>query len=257
MVVTSWLEKNKKIFVDQVKAFDGKQKSPDYLRCSMIAEIYRGLLNGDYQVNKISDIKVDVFIKDNSSRKEQDLIGHSREWCDLANKIIYSNDESESNIETIQRYFNLIQGNVKNASRKIINYNLVMNPTNYQEGVKRLSKRIQDEWKNQTENFLADIKEELSILKLVSNEKQEIQKILACLNNFSNWPDNENITIQYDIASQKAKEILSRMEFDDEIAQFLKKVKNKEATLLDLSDSIIAWIRKENLSENIILGIKS
>lgn len=124
-VVTSWLEKNKKLFVDQVKAFDGKQKIPDYLRCSMIAEIYRGLLNGDYQVNKISDIKVDVFIKDNSSRKEQDLIGHSREWCDLANKIIYSNDESESNIETIQRYFNLIQGNVKNASRKIINYNLL------------------------------------------------------------------------------------------------------------------------------------
>lgn len=124
-VVTSWLEKNKKLFVDQVKAFDGKQKSPDYLKCSMIAEIYRGLLNGDYQVNKISDIKVDVFIKDNSSRKEQDLIGHSREWCDLANKIIYSNDESESNIETIQRYFNLIQGNVKNASRKIINYNLL------------------------------------------------------------------------------------------------------------------------------------
>lgn len=123
-IATSWLEKNKKIFVDLVKAFDGKQKSPDYLRCSMIAEIYRGLLNGDYQVNKVSDIKVDVFIKDNSDRKEQNLIGHSKEWCDLVNKIIYSNDESESNIETIQRYFNLIQGN-KNANRIIINYNLL------------------------------------------------------------------------------------------------------------------------------------
>lgn len=127
-VVTSWLEKNKKIFVDLVKAFDGKQKSPDYLRCAMIAEIYRGLLNGDYQVNKVSDIKVDVFIKDNSDRKEQNLIGHSKEWCDLVNKIIYSNDANEQNIDTIQRYFNLIQGNPKNAkkaNRMIINYNLL------------------------------------------------------------------------------------------------------------------------------------
>lgn len=142
-------------------------------------------------------------------------------------------------------------------SKRTFDQKIVMNPTNYQEGVKRLSKRIQDEWKVQTENFLADIKEELSILKLVSNEKHEIQKILICLNNFSNWPVDENITIQYERASQQAKDILSRMEFDDEISAFLKKVKNKEATLLDLSDSIIAWIRKEGLSRNIMLSIKN
>ena len=47
------------------------------------------------------------------------------------------------------------------------------------------------------------------------------------------------------------------MEFDDEISEFLKKVKNKEATLLDLSDPIMAWIRKEGLSGNIILSIKN
>lgn len=124
-VATSWLEKNKKLFIDQVKAFDRKQKSPDYLRCSMIAEIYRGLLNGDYQVNKVSDIKIDAFIKDNSSRKKQNLIGHSKEWCDLVNNIVYLNDANEQNIETTQRYFNLIQGNSKNANRMIINYNLL------------------------------------------------------------------------------------------------------------------------------------
>ncbi len=124
-VVTSWLEKNKKLFIDQVKAFDGKQKSPDYLRCSMIAEIYRGLLNGDYQVNKVSDIKVDAFIKDNNLRRIQNLTGHSKEWCDLVEKIIYWDDANELNIETTQRYFNLIQGNLKKGSRKFINYNLL------------------------------------------------------------------------------------------------------------------------------------
>lgn len=156
---------------------------------------------------------------------------------------------SEKTIEDLQKSIEY--------SKKTFDQKIVMNPTNYQEGVKKLSARIQAEWKTQTEDFLADIKEELGILKLVSNEKQEIQKILICLNNFSNWPVDENITIQYERASQQAKDILSRMEFDDEISAFLKKVKNKEATLLDLSDSIIAWIRKEGLSRNIMLSIKN
>lgn len=156
---------------------------------------------------------------------------------------------SEKTIEDLQKYIEY--------SKKTFEQKIVINPTKYQDGVKKLSARIQAEWKTQTEDFLADIKEELGILKLVSNEKQEIQKILICLNNFSNWPVDENITIQYERASQQAKDILSRMEFDDEISAFLKKVKNKEATLLDLSDSIIAWIRKEGLSRNIMLSIKN
>lgn len=156
---------------------------------------------------------------------------------------------SEKTIEDLQKYIEY--------SKKTFDQKIVMNPTKYQDGVKKLSARIQAEWKTQTEDFLADIKEELGILKLVSNENQEIQKILICLNNFSNWPVDENITIQYERASQQAKDILSRMEFDDEISAFLKKVKNKEATLLDLSDSIIAWIRKEGLSRNIMLSIKN
>ena len=124
-VVTSWLEKNKKIFVDTVKAFDEKKKAPDYLKCSMIAEVYRGLLNGDQQVSRVSDIKVDFFAQDNNLRKKRDLLGHSQEWCDLVNNIVYANNAAELNIDLTQRYFNLIQGSQKNAKRKIFNYSLL------------------------------------------------------------------------------------------------------------------------------------
>ena len=34
-------------------------------------------------------------------------------------------------------------------------------------------------------------------------------------------------------------------------------LKDKKASLSDLTDSIIAWIRKENLSSNIMLSIKN
>lgn len=142
-------------------------------------------------------------------------------------------------------------------SKKTFEQKTVINPAKYQEGVKKLSEKIKSEWKNQTDEYLKDIKEELGILKLVSNDKQEIQKILLYMNNFSNWPVDESVTNQYEEANKKAKEILSRMEFDTDIADFLRKVKDKQASLLDLSDSIIAWIRKENLSGNIMLSIKN
>jgi hypothetical protein len=142
-------------------------------------------------------------------------------------------------------------------SKKTFEQKTVINPAKYQDGVKKLSEKIQSEWKSQTDDYLAGIKEELRILKLVSNEKQEIQKILVCMNNFSNWPVDEAVSSQYETANEKANEILSKMEFDVEIANFLKKVKDKEASLLDLTDSIIDWIRREELSGNIILSIKN
>lgn len=124
-VATSWLEKHKKMFVDTVKAFDDKEKAPHYLKCAMIAEVYRGLLNGDLQASRISDIKIDFFAKDNNLRKKRELTGHSREWCDLVNNIIYANNATESNVDLMQKYFNLIQGNQKNATRIIFNYSLL------------------------------------------------------------------------------------------------------------------------------------
>ena len=154
-------------------------------------------------------------------------------------------EKTESDLQKLLEY-----------SKATLEQKIVINPGKYQDGVKKLSEKIKAEWKENTDDFLMDMKEDLGILKLVSNEKLEIQKILTCFNNFSNWPD-ENVAIQYDNANQKAKEILSKMEFDEEIAAFLKKVKNKEASLLDLTDSIISWIRREELSGNIMLSIKN
>lgn len=124
-IATKWLGKYKKAFVNAVKAFNEKKKYPSYLKCAIIAEIYRSLLNGDAQINKITDFKPEILLKDNNLRKKNIMEGHSNGWTDMVNNIIYANDKSEENIEIIQRYFNLIQGNAKNAARKIINYNLL------------------------------------------------------------------------------------------------------------------------------------
>ncbi len=120
--VTSWLEKNKSKFIDIVKDYDDKTKYPECVRCAIIAEIYRGIINGDYQISKISDIKAEILLKSQSERIKKNSIGHSLEWIELQENILYKNRKAEENIELIQRYYNLIQGNVKNSPKKIINY---------------------------------------------------------------------------------------------------------------------------------------
>ena len=120
-IATSWLEKNKKKFVNVVKNYDNKKKYPDYLRCAIVAEVYRGVLNGDYCVNKLSDIKTEALLKNRDNRQQQSMVGHSKEWAELVS-FMYSSNIAETNIDTVQRYFNLIQGNVINATKKYINY---------------------------------------------------------------------------------------------------------------------------------------
>lgn len=120
--VTIWLEKNKSKFIDIVKAYDYKTKYPEYVRCAIIAEIYRGIINGDYQINKLSDIKAEMLLKSQSERIKQNCTGHSVKWIELRDNILYANGNSEENIELIQKYYNLIQGNVKNSSKRIIKY---------------------------------------------------------------------------------------------------------------------------------------
>lgn len=120
--VTAWLERNKNKFVEIVRAYDKISQYPDYIKCAIIAEVYRGVINGDYQINRIADIEVQELLKSEDERTKKNQDGHSKEWIELVNSIIYSEGQVKSNVDTIQRYFNLIQGNVKNASRKIINY---------------------------------------------------------------------------------------------------------------------------------------
>lgn len=231
-IATSWLEKNKKQFVDAVKAFDDKEKAPDYLKCSMIAEIYRGLLNGDQPVNKIADIKAELFTKDNSLRKQADLEGHSQEWKELVNNIIYANNSSELNTDLIQRYFNLIQGNQKNAKRKILNYSLL----------EMVFKDLKSEL------FEVDIdKIDYDKIKARNESKDYLKKILSKLDMVVNSECKEGATLYEDGLNYFGFPDGSEIDTDDikellnEIVEFYKEtesiginivVKTNEALLL-------------------------
>lgn len=119
-VVTMWLEKYKQKFVDIVKAYCAKERYPKYIKASIIAEVYRGLFNGDYNISKLGDLSSDFIIKSDRDRAQKSQSGHSMEWINFMDNIVYSNNKAIDNSDYINRYFNLVQGNVKNPSRFIL-----------------------------------------------------------------------------------------------------------------------------------------
>ncbi|AJG99247.1 hypothetical protein LF65_02674 [Clostridium beijerinckii] len=213
------------------------------------------------KLNECRVLILEVSQNKQIDQENQNTVRRNNTFFDAYNKYLVSTIKSYAVCKKYNHveFSDTVLGDIQKCidySKKTFEQKTVINPVKYHDSVKKLSERIESEWVEQTNNYLSDVREELGILRLVSNDKQEIQKILMCMNNFSKWPVNEEITAQYEIAKERAEEILSKMEFDNEIAGFLKKVKDKEATLLDLSDSIIAWIRREGLSGNILLSIK-
>jgi len=124
-VVTKWIAKYKDAFVKVVKAFGEKDKYPSYIKCAIVAEVYRSLLNGDAQLNRLEDFKPEMMLKGIELRKKHSNSGHSDKWEALLISVIYANNASEENIDVIHKFFNLIQGNNFNTARKIINFNLL------------------------------------------------------------------------------------------------------------------------------------
>lgn len=58
-------------------------------------------------------------------------------------------------------------------------------------------------------------------------------------------------------ARQKADDLLKEMRFDDEIRDFLIKVRDKRATLSDITPSILEWIHSENIADKVSLSIRN
>lgn len=122
--VTGWLERNKKQFVDAIKSRRTTDDIPDYIRCAMIAEIYRCLLNGDNEYKKVKDISVEVFLKGVEDKRKKDATGHSDIWKDVIDNIIYNDNRVVNNNELISDYFDLRQG-IRRGSKTIIKYSIL------------------------------------------------------------------------------------------------------------------------------------
>ena len=117
--------------------------------------------------------------------------------------------------------------------------------------------KISEAWVAHANEITREILDDLGVFKLVSDNKLEIVRLSTAIKGISTWPVTKKQFDDCTLALEVARNLLKTMKFDSEIETFLRKVRDKQATLQDLSDPIIKWIRDNNFEGSIQLSIKT
>lgn len=110
-----------------------------------------------------------------------------------------------------------------------------------------------EEWKEYYDSKATSIISMLDTIKGIAPDKNKLQYALNKIKKGSGW--NTDISnLQYmKNGLIEAKDIIDELALDDSIIQFLRLVSDRKATIDDLSQEILNWISKENLSAKLFI----
>lgn len=130
------------------------------------------------------------------------------------------------------------------------------NPITLQNLIKKVNERLQASWVMFSDNLTRETLDQLEIFWLVCNNRKEIRDIINAIKGIKEWPLTDDKYKRYLQNIENANAQIKEVHFDEDIEAFLRKIKDRTATLLDLNDKILTWIRENNLNGNIMLAIK-
>ena len=104
--ITSWTARIKKQIVKAVSFYDDKTETK-YIEAAMAAEMYRLILNGEYREKNIGNLTAEYLFCSHQAKNKNTW--HSNEWKSLLS-VMQQKDDDTINRETIQQYFNIMQG---------------------------------------------------------------------------------------------------------------------------------------------------
>jgi hypothetical protein len=116
---------------------------------------------------------------------------------------------------------------------------------------------LSEAWCTYADEITKDILNDLGVFKLVCDNKYEVLRLTTAIKGIATWPVSKKQMDDFSHALESAQTLLKTMKFDNEIDMFLRKVRDKQATLKDLSDPIINWIRENNFEGSIQLTIRT
>lgn len=117
----------------------------------------------------------------------------------------------------------------------------------FSSNVKQLSKDLSAAWKDCSSHYAAGISGYLGIIQGLSDNPKEVEDLNARIEKLTaNEPSLSSAKkLSADVA--QAKEIIAHFSLKPEIEAFLRKVASKQATVKDLSPSVIAWLEDQKL----------
>lgn len=144
-----------------------------------------------------------------------------------------------------------------NYSKQTFDNLKAVSPGNFKQKSETFIASISKEWETFYKANISELINNLNIIVLVHPEPNVVRSCIAAINKCEKWPLTQECINSYDVARQKADMLLEEMKFDNEIMNFLIKVRDKRAPLTDITPSILEWIRAENIADKVSLSIKN
>lgn len=123
--------------------------------------------------------------------------------------------------------------------------------------VTRINDRLEKQWQAFIDNENRKTLEDITILMQVSEQKTQLRTMYKSIVESRNWPVSDDVLKRYQQAITESSQFLSETKFDQDIEEFLKKVRDKSATLSDLTPAILSWLEAEKLTGKISLSIRT
>lgn len=132
-----------------------------------------------------------------------------------------------------------------------------VNPVPFKQKVDAFVEAIAKEWEIFYKANNSELINGLNIIVLVHPTPFIVRSCITAFNKCEKWPLTQESIDSYKVARQKADDFLKEMKFDDEIRDFLVKVRDRKATLTDITPSILEWIQSENIADKVSLSIRN
>ncbi|MCS0674470.1 hypothetical protein [Cytobacillus firmus] len=122
---------------------------------------------------------------------------------------------------------------------------------------KTLDDDLKLRWMNYVRNKNQDTIKLLQQMQNIVSNKQEIKQLVDELKKFENkWPITSNVVNRYHEHHVNAKKIISDMQASNGVQDFIGKVAANNATLDDLTDEVILWLREQQLTNKLVIKFK-
>lgn len=118
--------------------------------------------------------------------------------------------------------------------------------------------KLKDYWKSKYTLKVANTLSILGLLEkiyILDDRRFKILEVKSKISRLGNsWPFSENEIKVMDEGIEEANKIITKLHVSRNVQEFLQKASIGEATILDLNDEILSWIKEHGFSERVKLS---
>lgn len=121
--------------------------------------------------------------------------------------------------------------------------------------IKEKKLALNERWDKLSRDLSSDTLSTLVMIQNIHSDKLAIAKQIRDIKSILGvWPFKENDLISFQNSIENAKSFITSLDASLEVQEFIHKVAVREATLADMNDNILSWLKKNKFTANLSLS---